>query len=605
MATQQYKTPGVYIQEPNSFPPSIVGVDTAVPCFIGYTEFARDADNRSLKLTPKRIESMAEYVQCFGRGFPEQYYLTIVPQGEKDDAEDADEGEEDEAAAAPAAAPAAPAAAAAATPAIPDDDQNWGKISLDGTNIYRLVEVGAASFNLYNSMRLFFANGGGTCYIISCGLYSDGIAAPKMISALAACAALLGPTMVVIPDAVLLKSKTEFDRVAAAMMNTCGKAGDRMAILDVYGAEGLRPRDKWDKVYKVVEDFRDGIRSQVAPEYWRFGAAYFPPLVTSVVSPDEIDISNFSQDPDKLIVLKDALTYVVGATYPDPKAAAPNPAPLTAEERKTIGTSGLRVPQLSQLNPKGKMVLENYISLIGESQPNDFKPTLPKAGEIPQLTNRQLTQALVATVPGFQKLLAAVAATQGVLPASGAIAGVWTMNDQLRGVWNAPANTGITTMVMPKLPISHDQQEELNVPVQGLAVNAIRTFQGRGSLIWGARTLDSNSNDWRYIQVRRTMIYVEQSVRQALEAMVFKPNTAQTWVTVVSMIESFLHGLWAAGGLMGGSPGEAYKVQAGLGSTMTPQDVLEGVMRVHITLQMVHPAEFIELTFKQQMLGGA
>jgi uncharacterized protein len=601
MATQQYKTPGVYIQEPNSFPPSIVGVDTAVPCFIGYTEFARDADNRSLKLTPKRIESMAEYVQCFGRGFPEKYYLTIVPKGEKDEGEEAEEGD-----AAAAKPEAAAAGTAAATPAIPDNDQNWGKITLDGANFYRLVEVGEASFNLYNSMRLFFANGGGTCYIISCGLYADGIAAPKMISALAACAALLGPTMVVIPDAVLLTSKAEFDKVAAAMMNTCGKAGDRMAILDVWGAEGLRPRDPWDKVYKVVEDFRDGIRSQVVPEYWRFGAAYFPPLVTSVVSPDEIDISNFvTDDREKLTTLQNALTYVVGATYPNPKGVPSKTGVPTAEELKTLGSSGLRVPEMSQLNAKGKMVFENYVSLIGDSLPNDFTLELPKPGDTPRLSNKQLTQALVATVPGFQKLLAAVAATQGVLPASGAIAGVWTMNDQLRGVWNAPANTGITTMVMPKLPISHDQQEELNVPVQGLAVNAIRTFQGRGSLIWGARTLDSNSNDWRYIQVRRTMIYVEQSVRQALEAMVFKPNTAQTWVTVVSMIESFLHGLWAAGGLMGGSPGEAYKVQAGLGSTMTPQDVLEGVMRVHITLQMVHPAEFIELTFKQQMLGGA
>ena len=71
------------------------------------------------------------------------------------------------------------------------------------------------------------------------------------------------------------------------------------------------------------------------------------------------------------------------------------------------------------------------------------------------------------------------------------------------------------------------------------------------------------------------------------------------------MIESFLHGVWARGGLMGTSPDQAYNVQCGLGSTMTPDDVLNGVMRVQVTLQMVHPAEFIELTFKQQMLGGA
>jgi len=153
--------------------------------------------------------------------------------------------------------------------------------------------------------------------------------------------------------------------------------------------------------------------------------------------------------------------------------------------------------------------------------------------------------------------------------------------------------------------VNDEQQGELNVPVQGIAVNAIRTFQGRGNLVWGARTLDSLSNDWRYIQVRRTMIFIEQSVKQALESMVFRPNTAQTWVTVTSMIESFLHGVWAAGGLMGSAPEQAYRVQAGLGSTMTPDDVLNGVMRVQIVLQMVHPAEFIELTFKQQMLAGS
>jgi phage tail sheath protein FI len=209
------------------------------------------------------------------------------------------------------------------------------------------------------------------------------------------------------------------------------------------------------------------------------------------------------------------------------------------------------------------------------------------------------------TVPGFKQLLSAIAATQGVLPPSGAMAGVWTSSDIARGVWNAPANTGIATMIRPLLPVNDTEQEGLNVPVRGLAVNAIRTFQGRGSLVWGARTLDSLSNDWRYIQVRRTMIYVEQSVKQALEAMVFRPNTPQTWVTVTSMIESFLHGFWSAGGLMGSSPGEAYSVLAGLGSTMTPDDVLNGVMRVQIKLQMVHPAEFIELTFKQQILGGA
>ena len=589
MATQQYKTPGVYIQEPNSFPPSIVGVDTAVPCFIGYTSISRDSDNRNLKLIPKRVESMAEFVQFFGQGYPEQYYLAL-PTAPKPEDKDKDEEEKER----------------AAIKASKDTrNQNWGKVSLDGNNDYHLWEAGKASFNLYNSMRLFYANGGGSCYVISVGTYGQDpvptINADVLANGLEACGSLIGPTMVAIPDAVLLGDPEAFKTLTAKTLNMCAKAGDRMALLDVYGAEALRPLDKWEE---VVETFRDGIRSQVAPEALRFGAAYFPPLVTSVVSADEIDISHFGEDPANVATLKQALTYVVGASYPHPTLPA-GVKVLEGEAAKGTGTSHFPVPVAANLNPKGAMVLTNYIEQIGKSVPNDTKLDPKTQTTPPTLTHKQLTQSLIATVPGFQKLLAAVAATQGVLPTCGAIAGVWTTNDALRGVWNAPANTGITTMIMPKLPISHEQQEELNVPVHGLAINAIRTFQGRGSLIWGARTLDSNSNDWRYIQVRRTMIYVEQSVKQALEAMVFKPNTAQTWVTVVAMIESFLHGLWAAGGLMGAAPSEAYVVQAGLGSTMTPQDVLEGVMRVHITLQMVHPAEFIELTFKQQMLGGA
>jgi phage tail sheath protein FI len=142
------------------------------------------------------------------------------------------------------------------------------------------------------------------------------------------------------------------------------------------------------------------------------------------------------------------------------------------------------------------------------------------------------------------------------------------------------------------------------MPIDGLAVNAIRSFVGRGTLVWGARTLDGNSNDWRYIQVRRALIYIEQSVELALNKFVFEPNVAQTWVTVSSMISSFLRGVWSAGGLMGATPQEAFTVQCGLGSTMTAQDVLEGRMLVQIMLQMVRPAEFIVLTFKQQMQGG-
>jgi phage tail sheath protein FI len=185
------------------------------------------------------------------------------------------------------------------------------------------------------------------------------------------------------------------------------------------------------------------------------------------------------------------------------------------------------------------------------------------------------------------------------------MAGVYTLNDATRGVWNAPANVGLIAVTAPTIRISNTMQQDLNMPIDGLAINAIRDFIGRGTLVWGARTLDGNSNDWRYIQVRRALIYIEQSVELALNKFVFAPNVAQTWVSVSSMIGSFLRGVWSAGGLMGATPAEAFTVQCGLGSTMTAQDILDGKMIVQIKLQMVHPAEFIVLTFQQQMQGGA
>ena len=120
-------------------------------------------------------------------------------------------------------------------------------------------------------------------------------------------------------------------------------------------------------------------------------------------------------------------------------------------------------------------------------------------------------------------------------------------------------------------------------------------------MVWGARTLDGNSNDWRYVNVRRTLIFLEQSIKEAAKAYVFAPNDANTWVTVKSMISNFLTGVWKQGGLVGPKPADAYSVSVGLGTTMTNEDIQLGIMRVMVKVAVSHPAEFIEITFKQQM----
>jgi len=153
----------------------------------------------------------------------------------------------------------------------------------------------------------------------------------------------------------------------------------------------------------------------------------------------------------------------------------------------------------------------------------------------------------------------------------------------------------------PSVNISGEQQQSLNVDVMaGKSVNVIRPFPGIGTLVWGGRTLDGNSQDWRYINVRRTLIMIEQSLKLATRAYVFEPNDAGTWVTVSSMINNFLFNLWKEGALAGAAPEQAYNVQIGLGATMTPNDILDGIMRISVKVAIVRPAEFIVITFQQQ-----
>ena len=141
----------------------------------------------------------------------------------------------------------------------------------------------------------------------------------------------------------------------------------------------------------------------------------------------------------------------------------------------------------------------------------------------------------------------------------------------------------------------------MNVTGTGKSVNAIRLFSGKGVLVWGARTLAGNDNEWRYISVRRFYNMVEESVKKASEPFVFEPNDGNTWAKVKGMIENFLTLQWRAGALMGSKPEDAFFVHVGLGETMTALDIFEGRMIVEIGMAVVRPAEFIILRFAHMM----
>ena len=554
MSPTDRATPGVFIDEPSAFPNAIVGVQTAVPAFIGYTAKAV-VNGRSAYFTPVLVNSMAEFEAAFGAAFTSTYDIVEVPS----------------------------AVGAGFTA------QRWNAGTQTFAQKFYALARANGVFNLYNSLRLFYANGGGPCYVVSVGGYTDdgrvpggaAIDAAKLTQGLTAIGAQAGPTILAIPDAVLLKPdatpahgvpvSAAFNTLAQAMLAQCGALQDRVAILDVYGADALKPDPNGSvsnsALGYLVETFQNGVGNSSL----NYGMAYFPFLQTTVVQPNEVDYRNFSiGKADQLALLQGILTDTAAQLYPDMSRPGVDPADNAS-------------PQYLQL--------KTMIAAI---------PSTTDASAI-----AQLNQGLANAIPLLRQMETVVATALNLLPPSGAMAGLYAFTDSTRGVWNAPANVTPVAVTAPSVRLNNQQQDALNAPVNGKAINAIRYFAGRGTLVWGARTLDANSNEYRYIPVRRTLIYVEQSSKRALAPFVFSPNDSNTWVAVTAMVSSFLTKLWQQGGLIGDRPNDAFAVQCGLGSTMTAEDILEGTMIVQVMLAMVRPAEFIVLQFKQKMDGGA
>lgn len=488
------KTPGVYVVEKNAFPNSVVEVATAVPAFIGYTQRAANG-NKSLLNTPWRISSMAEFRSYFGDA-PKPKFELVEGVGNS-------------------------------------------VIAFNGKN-YLLKRTD--QYTLYYNMLLFYANGGGPCYIVSVGSYTSDIEKGKLEEGILPLIKEPEPTMIIIPEAVALADPNDCYALQQSVLRHCGYVmRSRVALLDIYGGY----KDRKDEAGDVINLFREAIGS----EFLDFGAAYYPWLNTSIVQENELDYENLD-----IAQLKELLTAELDLSF------------LSDDKKKQIAI---------------------YIDGLKEGLPDVDRNTLHKI--FVQLSK------LYAEVMKEMRL------TLNLLPVSAAMAGVMTTVDNTKGVWKAPANVGIASAISPSLNISHEEQEDLNVPLSGKSINAIRTFTGEGIKVWGARTLDGNSLDWRYINVRRTMIMLEESVRNAARAYVFDPNEANTWVNVKSMINNFLNGIWKRGGLAGAVPDDAYSVYVGLGETMTPEDILEGILRVSVLVAIVRPAEFIEITFQQQM----
>jgi uncharacterized protein len=533
------KTPGVYIVEKNAFPNSVVEVATAVPAFVGYTRRAENG-GKSLRNKPWRISSMAEYHTYFGHGPDPKLSIDAAPPNTRTD------------------------------------------FRADGKDYALNQAVGAAGgrFLLYHGMVHFFQNGGGPCYVVSVGGYDEDIEAPKLSDGIGTLIKEQEPTMLVIPDAVLLK-RPDCVAVQQAMLQHCGgKMRNRIAILDVWGGY----LDRKDPSGDPIEAFRNDL----GVNYLDFAAAYYPWVNTTVVQDKELEYTRIANPALLSELLRKELQLPEGDAI---KTAPPR-----------IAQQAQAVADITKTDADWTAFVTDLVNNSTKSDEEKAKALTPTALEVAVETHKSLLhKSLVSMSPLYNTLMTESRNRLNLLPPSAAMAGVYTMVDNSRGVWKAPANVSLNGVISPEVNLSHEDQEDLNVTTQGKSINAIRSFIGEGVLVWGARTLDGNSLDWRYINVRRTMIMLEESCRLAAKAMVFEPNVANTWVTIKSMISSFLTGIWKRGGLAGAVPDDAFSVHVGLGETMTPEDILEGILRVTVLVAISRPAEFIEITFQQQM----
>lgn len=646
-----YRTPGVYVEEVAKLPLSVAAVETAIPVFIGYTEIAQKLVPGDLAGQPTKICSLLEYEERFGVG-----------------------------------------------PSL-----DVSAVNINENNIVSSSDMSRSNY-LYDSIRLFYANGGGKCYIMSIGAYTDTNTASHYTDALTKLEKVDEPTLILFPDAVGLGSNIY--TVQKAALKHCKKLQDRFCVFDLLESNAEGTLD-WESGYAEF-------RSNIGVNDLNYGAVYTPHLISNLgISLNyrdiqnkvfrggiNVDLADLTLDVDTKTMLSDLddtisdndriAAEVIGLhlttdsireeflSFVDTHRTTNTPATLRdvfdyiyslidTIDSWLPGGANVPLDNPDMITDITNLILDSLLtttqSLVAidrgataamtaafdrfttftfsntnwDDTFNAASPPGPAADTSPYTgvddTERRLSalptlldlfeqvyagfnamvvssqnyenegeQALFNAHAVYRAMITNLRDSTTVLPPSGAVVGIYAKTDTDRGVFKAPANASLNGVIGLTHAIDQLEQDELNVdPVSGKSINAIRAFTGKGILIWGARTLAGNDNEWRYVPVRRFFIFAEESIKKATEPFVFEPNDANTWTKIKAMISNFLTVQWRAGALAGAKPDKAFYVKIGLGETMTSLDILEGRMIVEIGMAVVRPAEFIILRFSHKM----
>lgn len=564
-------TPGVSVEEITMLPNSVSLIDTAIPVFIGYTEMM-PADHTE----PLNISSLLEYEKKFGKA--KQEHIQIK------------------------------------------DKQDKG------------IELIApeAKFLMYYSLQMYFANGGGPCQVFSVGNYTSGeIKLADLATGLGVIKDTYDPKIIVFPDAVSLAEADFYNIYNQAIDKVESLAKNWFILLDTYYGNSFIQSNNLN----TIGNFRKEIALTT------HAAAYFPHLTT---------ILNYAFDETNTPIVHTGLQENGQSSanlYAGEIAALEELKNLASEEIITGSANGFVLADLlgqaiaiaeeiNETADEGGDAKSNLIHAIEEANavleaiydgtiddfmiPDDLHAETPvfsgefealktailavkdEVGAANGITMKDLESVNSALYNQIKKEMASL---HVVLPPSSAMAGVYGRIDSTRGVWKAPANVSLNYVIAPTEKVSDKEQSDLNINNSG-SINAIRTFTGKGTLVWGARTFDgrdkieTEDNVWKYVHVRRYCDMMEQSINIALQTFIDEPTIPFTYLRAKAMLENFLNQQWIEGALAGSTPKEAYKVEVD-GTKDEINDI--NILNAKIEIALVRPAEFIVLNFSHKL----
>lgn len=572
---QNPTTPGISVEEITRLPNSVSLIDTAIPVFIGYTEMIPEEHTG-----PRNISSLLEYEKHFGKAKKESILLRDT------------------------------------------EDKGVEIITPD------------AQFLMYYSLQMYFANGGGPCEILSAGNYTSGtVELADLIAGLNRVNHSDEPRLIVFPDAVSLPEADFYTIYNQTIAKITSTAKNWFVIIDTYYGNSVTQSNNRN----TIANLRNNIVLTT------HAAAYFPHLTT---------ILNYTFDETDTPIVHTGLQSEGQASavfYAGEIAALEELKAMASEEIESVSVDALVLADLlSQAIAIAEEINETADETSG--QPLDAKADLIEAieeakavleaiydGTIDDFVIPDDLEAGTPVFSGeFDALIDAILAVKDevgaangktlknlessnsvlyhqikkeisllkvVLPPSAAMAGVYGRIDATRGVWKAPANVNLNYILGPTEKVSDHEQSDMNVNDAG-SVNAIRAFTGKGTLVWGARTMDAKEkteddqeNIWKYINVRRYYDMIKLSIDRALTDGKFinEPNISQTWLRAETMIENFLNQQWMDGALAGSTAKEAYHVE------VSGDIVKAGTMNITVKIALVRPAEFIVLNFSHQL----